>query len=281
MQETAAAARIDHMAGGGEPSSMWALGDYHRFATDLVWGLGADLVEAAEIRRGQRVLDVAAGTGNVATRAAEAGADVVASDITVESLVAGRRAAEAAGLAIDWVEADAQELPFADGEFDAVLSAVGAMFAPDHRRTASELLRVCRPGGTIALISFTPEGLAAEFFGLFGRYSPPPPADFAPPVLWGDEGHVRDLFGDGAAEIAFSRGELVERLDGDPLAYRDFYKRTFGPVIATYAGLKGEPARIAALDEEFLDFCERSNRGAAGGPVEYGYEYLLVVARRA
>ena len=137
---------------------MWALGDYHRFATQLVWEVGPVVVEAAGIRPGMRVLDVAAGTGNVAVRAAEAGADVVASDLTPENLAAGRAAAEARGIELDWVEADAEALPFADGAFDAVTSAFGVMFAPDHRAAARELLRVCRPGGTIALASFAPDG---------------------------------------------------------------------------------------------------------------------------
>lgn len=280
MTEAAAAARIDEVA-RGEAAAMWALGDYHRFATELVWDLGAELVAAAGVDPGDRVLDVAAGSGNVATRAAAAGARVVASDITRESLDAGRAAAEEAGLEIDWVEADAQALPFADGEFDVVLSAVGAMFAPDHGRTAAEMARVCRPGGTIAMINFTPEGLAAEFFGLFGRFSPPPPENFTPPVLWGSEEHVRALFGGLADDLEFKRGELVERLDGDPLAYREYYKRWFGPVIATYAGLAGEPQRMEALDREFLEFVTRANRGEPDGPVECRYEYLVLVARRA
>src|SRR5919109_821451 len=142
----------------------WALGDYHRFAKETVWERGAELVEACGIRAVQRVLDVAAGTGNTAIRAAEAGADVVASDLTPENFDAGRSEARARGVELEWVEADAQALPFADGEFDVVTSCLGAMFAPDHRKVADELLRVCRPGGTIGMINFTPEGLGGEFF---------------------------------------------------------------------------------------------------------------------
>ncbi len=126
---------------------------------------------------GQRVLDVAAGSGNVAIRAAEAGARVVASDLTPENFEAGRREARARGVELEWVEADAQSLPFQDAEFDVVTSSVGAIFASDHQAVADELLRVCRPGGTIGMINFTPEGLAGEFFELFGRYAPPPPRE--------------------------------------------------------------------------------------------------------
>jgi 2-polyprenyl-3-methyl-5-hydroxy-6-metoxy-1,4-benzoquinol methylase len=123
----------------------WALGDYHRFAKQTVWELGEVLVRACRISTGQRVLDIAAGTGNTAIRAAEAGAEVVASDLT--NFEAGRREAEAHGVELEWVEADAEALPFADGEFDVVTSSFGAIFAPDHRAVADEMLRVCRPGG--------------------------------------------------------------------------------------------------------------------------------------
>ena len=144
----------------------WAAGDYHRFASDLVWDLGAELVSACGIRPGDRVLDVAAGSGNVALRAAAAGAAVVASDLTPENFAAGRRAAQRSGLAIDWVQADAEDLPFADAEFDVVTSSVGAMWAPDHQLVADELVRVCRPGGTIGMINFAADGLLAGFLSL-------------------------------------------------------------------------------------------------------------------
>ena len=247
---------------------MWALGDYHTFATEMIWGLGPELVAACNVAPGQRVLDVAAGSGNVALRAAEAGADVVALDITPESLEAGRAEADKHGLVVDWVEGDAQALPFADGEFDVVASAVGAIFAPDHRAVAAGLLRVCRPGGTIGMLNFTPEGLAADFFGVFGE--PPSPA----PVLWGSEEYVRELLGDGVSELWMSRHVLVERHAGGPEGYVAFYKRTFGPIVAAYAAA----ADPAALDRDFLDFARRANRATRGA--EYHYEYLRVVATR-
>ena len=258
--------------------TIWALGDYHRFSTEQMWGAGAALVAAAGIGAGQRVLDVAAGTGNVAIQAAEAGASVVASDLEPAHFEPGAREARARGVELEWVQADAQALPFADGEFDVVTSAFGAMFAPDHARVASELLRVCRPGGTIALASFTPDGLGGEFFGVLGPYLPPPPAGALPPLLWGTEEHVRELLGDRVEALDLRRETYVERA-ADPHAYRELYKATFGPVIAAYAALDGEPERHAALDRDFLEFATSANRGAPGGPAEYPYEYLRVLAR--
>ena len=146
--------------------AMWALGDYDRFARATVWELGPVLVDACGITRGQHVLDVAAGTGNVAIRAAMAGASVVASDLTPEHFEAGRRAAAWAGTNLEWIEGDAEALPFGDGTFDVVAWSLGAMFAPNHRAVANELLRVCRPGGTIGMMNFTPEGTGGEFFTL-------------------------------------------------------------------------------------------------------------------
>jgi ubiquinone/menaquinone biosynthesis C-methylase UbiE len=251
---------------------MWALGDYHRFATATVWPLGPELVAACGIAPGQRVLDVAAGTGNVAIRAAEVGAQVVACDLTPENFDAGRAEARERGVDLDWVQADAQALPFADGEFDVVTSSFGAIFAPDHRATASEMLRVCRPGGTIGMLNFRPEGAAAEFFSLLAGYAPP--SSGPSPVLWGDEQHVRELFGD---TVQTTRGRYVERVDGGPAGYRELFNTTFGPVIAIRSGL--DPERAAALDRDFLDFATRWNEGSPGGAAEIPYEYLLVLVR--
>jgi ubiquinone/menaquinone biosynthesis C-methylase UbiE len=260
--------------------TMWALGDYNRFATELDSQLGRDLVEACEIGAGQRVLDVAAGSGNVAIRAAEAGADVVASDITVENMWAGEREASKRGVELEWVEGDAQALPFGDGEFDFVTSSAGAMFAPDQQAVADELLRVCRPGGTIGMANFTPNGLAAEFFGVLGPYLPPPPPDAASPLLWGNEAHVRELFGDRASSFEASERELLETVPGPPVEYCQFYKQTFGPVIAAFASAEDDPERSAALDREFLEFATGANAGPPEGPTELHFEYLLVLARK-
>jgi ubiquinone/menaquinone biosynthesis C-methylase UbiE len=295
LVEVAALARIDElggrMAGGQEAATdtersdkgaeraMWALGDYHRFAKATVWELGPVLVTACGVAPGQRVLDVATGTGNVAIRAAEAGADVVASDLTPEHFEAGRGEARARGVELEWVAADAEALPFGDGEFDVVTSSLGAIFAPDHQAVANELLRVCRPGGTIGMINFTPEGLAGDFFGCLARFAPPPPEGTQPPLLWGSERHVRELFGDGVGSIELTRGSYVERA-ASPQAYVDLFRETFGPIIALRSALVDESARATALDRAFLELAVRANGGEPGGPAEYRYEYLLVVARK-
>jgi ubiquinone/menaquinone biosynthesis C-methylase UbiE len=258
-------------------TTVWALGDYHRFATETVWGLGPELVAACGVAPGQRVLDVAAGSGNVAIRAAEVGAAVVASDLTPENLEAGRREARARGLELEWVEADAAALPFTDAAFDVVPSSFGAIFAPDHQAVADELVRVCRPGGTIGMLNFTPEGLAADFFGLFARYAPPEPDGAPGPLPWGSEEHVRELFDDRLVSLELTRRHYVERSPGDAAAYCEFFKTTFGPVIGLYASLADQPERLAALDRDFLEFAARADEGPPGGPAEYAYEYLLVV----
>ena len=260
--------------------AMWALGDYKRFATELDSQLGRDLVEACGIGADQRVLDVAAGSGNVAIRAAEAGAEVVASDITVENMKAGERDASQRGVELAWVEGDAQALPFGDGEFDVVTSSAGAMFAPDQQAVADELLRVCRPDGTIGMANFTPDGLAADFFGVLAPYLPPPPSEAPSPLLWGDEAHVRRLFGDRVSSLETSKRELVETVPGPPVDYCDFYRQTFGPVVAAFAGVEDQPERSADLEREFLDFVERANGGPPDGPTELRFEYLLVLARK-
>jgi ubiquinone/menaquinone biosynthesis C-methylase UbiE len=257
---------------------MWALGDYHAFAKATVWSLGPELVAACGVRAGQRVLDVAAGSGNVAIRAAEGGASVVASDLTPENLDAGRREALARGLEFEWVEADAEALPFADGSFDVVTSSFGAIFAPDHVAVVDELVRVARPGGTIGMINFRPEGLAAEFFAMVASLAPPPPGALSP-LLWGSEPHVRELFGDRVASLTMTRRSYTETSPDGPAGYRDLFKTRFGPIVALYAGLADEPERLAELDSLLLDFAARENRGAPGGPAEYPYDYLLVVAR--
>jgi ubiquinone/menaquinone biosynthesis C-methylase UbiE len=258
---------------------MWALGDYHRFATETVWQIGPVLVKACGIGPGQRVLDVACGTGNTAIRAAEAGAQVVASDLTPEHFDAGRRAAAAHGVELDWIEADAESLPFPDESFDAVTSSFGAIFAPDHAAVARELTRVCRPGGVVGMTTFRPEGLAAEFFELLGRYLPPAPPHALPPLLWGDEAHVRALFSDRVASLEFHRARYVERSAG-PETYRKLFETAFGPVIAVRNILATDRERLAAFDREFRDFTTRGNRGTAGDQAEYPYDYLLLVARR-
>jgi len=258
---------------------MWALGDYHRFALATVWQLGPVLVEACHITPGQRVLDVAAGTGNVAIRAAKAGARVVACDLTPSHFEAGRHAAATEGVEIEWREADAEALPFADGDFDVVTSCFGAMFAPDHQAVARELVRVCRPAGVIGLLSFTADGISGEFFKLLGEYAPPPPAGALPPVLWGQEAHVRELLGDHLASIEMTRRTYVETA-ASAHEYCDLFRKAFGPLVAIRGALAGDPERLAALDRGFETFVARSNRAASPDRVEIPYDYLQVIGRK-
>jgi ubiquinone/menaquinone biosynthesis C-methylase UbiE len=259
---------------------MWALGDYHRFATATVWPLGPVLVDACGIGPGQGVLDVAAGTGNVAIRAAQAGATVVAADLTPENFDAGRRAARDAGVELEWIEADAMALPFPDAGFDVVTSCFGAMFAPDHRATANELLRVCRPGGVIGMMNFAPVGAAWDFFRVLGEYAPPPPRGALPPLLWGTEDHVRSLFDEGTCALDVTRQEYVEAASS-VREYFDLFRYSFGPMVAIHGALNNEPERSAKLDEAFRRFIKRWNRDTAAGTVRIPYEYLLVIARKA
>jgi SAM-dependent methyltransferase len=245
---------------------MWALGDYHKVATALLWDFGPLLVTACGIGPGQRVLDVAAGTGNVAIRAAEAGADAVASDLTPENFDAGRREASAHGVQLEWVEADAEALPFGDGEFDVVTSAAGAIFAPHHRTVADELLRVCRPGGTIGLIAIVPAGAMRDLFEIFTRYQASPMFGDESPLLWGTEEHVRELFADRVSSLSLERRSF----EPSPLADLEFFKAHHPALVALYRDLADQPRRAAALDRE-LDELERSWRGA-------GQQLLLIVA---
>ena len=266
------------MTTGNAVRSMWALGDYHRFAKATVWGLGPLLVEACGVSAGQHVLDVAAGTGNVAIRAAEAGASVVASDVTPEHFDAGRRAAREAGVTLEWIEGDAASLPFADAEFDAVTSCFGAMFAPGHQAVANELLRVCRRGGVIGMMNFTPDGAGGDFFRLLSAYAPPPPPGARSPLLWGTEDHVRTLFADRSSSLALTRHEYVETASS-AREYFELFRDAFGPMVAIYASLRGQDQRAAELDAAFLQFIARWNRGT-GERVQIPYQYLLVIGRK-
>ena len=255
--------------------AMWASGDYPAVADQVIPALGPALVKACGITRGQRVLDVAAGSGNAAVPAALAGAQVVASDLTPELFDAGRRFASRHGVELDWQQGDAEALSFADAEFDAVISCVGVMFAPHHQSAANELVRVCRPGGTIGLISWTPAGFIGQMFATMKPYAPPPPGA-QPPPLWGDPEHVRGLLGDRVTDFTTERRTLrVDRFT-DPAAFRDFFKAYYGPTISVFASLADQPDRVAALDHDLTELARRFERGSAG---VMDWEYLLVTAK--
>jgi SAM-dependent methyltransferase len=257
--------------------AMWALGDYHAVATEIIPALGPVLVDAAGITAGDRVLDVAAGAGNVAIPAAATGADVVATDLTPELLDQGRADAARRDVRLDWQVADAEHLPFDDASFDVVTSCVGVMFAPHHQEAADELVRVCRPGGRIGLISWTPNGFIGQMFATMKPYVAPPPPGAQPPPLWGDLEHVRGLLGDRVGEVTASQQLLEVPQLADPVTFREYFKSHYGPTIVAYRGLADDPARTAELDQALLDLAKRF-RTPDGG---IAWEYLLVVATRA
>jgi ubiquinone/menaquinone biosynthesis C-methylase UbiE len=256
--------------------AMWSLGDYHAVATEIIPDLGPVLVEATHIGPQDQVLDVAAGAGNVAIPAAATGARVTASDLTPELLDRGRSDAEAAGISLDWQVADAEHLPFDDASFDAVTSCVGVMFAPHHQAAADELVRVCRPGGRIGLIAWTPTGFIGQMFATMKPYVAPPPPGAEPPPLWGDIEHVRELFGDRVTDVRAGQQLLDAGPLSDPTAFLDYFKSNYGPTIAAYRGLADDLERTAELDRALLDLAERS-RAPEGG---IAWEYLLVVATK-
>ncbi|KWX67236.1 class I SAM-dependent methyltransferase [Mycobacterium sp. NAZ190054] len=258
--------------------ALWASGDYPAVAAELIPALGPRLVEACGIGPGQRVLDVAAGSGNAAIPAAATGATVVASDLTPELFEAGRAIAARRGVELEWAEADAEAMPFADNEFDVVMSCVGAMFAPHHQATADELVRVTRPGGTIGLINWTPEGFIGNLFATMKPYAPPPPPGAGPAPLWGSEDHVRKLFGDKVSELTMQRQTVVMDHCATPLEFREYWKANYGPTIAAYRFNAQDPDRVAALDRDFLAFLEEWNGSDEPGRTAYEAEYLLVTA---
>ena len=258
--------------------AMWALGDYPAVASDVIAELGPELVAASGVRPGDRVLDVAAGTGNAAVPAALTGARVVASDLTPELFVKGREFAARHEVEIEWEEADAENLPYGDGAFDVVLSCVGVMFAPHHQRAADELVRVCRPGGTVGVLCWTPTGFIGEMFKVMKPYAPPPPPGAQPAPLWGEEGHVRDLLGDRVSDLIARRQELTVEGFPTPEAWLRWWKTVYGPTIAVYRGIADDPERVAELDHDLTALIARFDRGTAGLVMDW--EYLIITARK-
>lgn len=256
--------------------ALWALGDYPSIASTVIPTLGVVVTEAARIEPGDDVLDVAAGSGNASLPAALAGARVIASDLTPEMFEAGKTAAAAAGVEIDWQEADAERLPYAEAFFDVVVSCVGVMFAPHHEVAAAEMLRVLRPGGRIALIAWTPEGFVGRMLGVLKPYAAPPPPGAQPPPLWGRPEHVAELFGDRVTDLSFHRDQAVVDCFTDGAAFRDFFKTRYGPTVATYRRVAGDPEAVRALDDGLAALGD----AALGGGTAMQWEYLLTTAVR-
>lgn len=258
--------------------AMWASGDYPSMVETFLLPLGPRLVEACGVGAGMKVLDVAAGTGNASIPAAERGARVTASDLTPELLDAGRRQAESQGLELEWVTADAESLPFEDGSFDVVMSSIGAMFAPHHQAVADELVRVCRPGGTIGMLNWTPEGMIGALFRTMGPFAPPPPPGAQPPPLWGGEDHLRELFGDRVDWRMLERDDLEVTAFEHPRDYGEHFKARYGPTIVARANAVKD-GREAEFDAAVDGFCDEWNLGTAED-ARFEQEYLVAVGTR-
>jgi SAM-dependent methyltransferase len=257
---------------------MWGKGDYPLMVDTFLLPIGQTLVDGAAIGAGARVLDVAAGTGNASVPAAQRGARVTASDLTPELLAAGARRPDAQGLDIEWVEADAEHLPFEDGVYDVVMSAIGVMFAPHHQAAADELVRVCRPGGTVALLSWTPEGMLGDLFRTMKPFAAPPPPGAQPPPLWGSEEHLAGLFGNRVEFHTLQRDRLEITAFPRARDYGEHFKAYYGPTIAVRANAEKD-GRAEEFDAALDAFCDKWNLGTADQG-RFEKEYLLAVGTR-
>jgi ubiquinone/menaquinone biosynthesis C-methylase UbiE len=252
----------------------WADGDYGVVAATIPL-IAERLCEAADLRAGQRVLDVATGTGNTAIAAARRWCDVTGVDYVVELLDRARERAAAERLDVEFLYGDAEDLPFPDASFDAVLSTVGVMFAPNQQKAADELVRVCRPGGRIALANWTRDGFVGNQFRLTSRFVPPPPS-LEPPTLWGSEEHVRELFRDRVTSLVSTRREFVFRYRSAShwlSTFRTFY----GPTKRAFEALDEE--RQQEYERELRDLLARFNCSGDGSLVVPG-EYLEIVGTK-
>lgn len=252
--------------------AIWSAGDYDAVA-ELFWDVGAVVAQAAAIEPGLKVLDVATGTGNAAIRAAEAGSEVVGLDITPELFDDARRREALAGVQVQWIEGDAEALPFEDESFDRVLSTFGVMFAGRHDVAAAELVRCCRPGGTIVLASWTADSFVGRIFETVAGHVPEA-RDAQSPALWGREGYVRTILG-GQLLLAFERRSVDLVLEA-PVGEQQSFADAFGPMILAKRMLDAE--RYDALADELQTLAEAADVG--DGEVRIPSEYLLVVGAR-
>ena len=274
LRQASTPVNIDFSALKQRQQATWASGDFAIIGTTLQI-VGEALAEAADVRAGERVLDVAAGNGNATLAAARRFAHVTSTDYVPHLLEKGAGRARAEGLDILFQVADAEALPFADGSFDVALSSFGVMFAPEHRRAARELLRVVRSGGRIGLANWTPEGFLGDLFRLIAGYAPPPPG-VQSPMLWGSEPHIVELFGPEAADIRATRRDFNFRYRS-PAHWIEVFRNYYGPTHKVYAAL--DPVRQTALTQDICALLERLNVGGPASLVVPG-EYLEVVITR-
>lgn len=253
----------------------WASGDYHAVAARIVL-VAEQLCDAADLRAGSRVLDVATGSGNAAIAAARLGCEVVGVDYVPELLERARARTAAEGLDVELLEGDAEALPFPDASFDAVTSVFGAMFAPDHRRTAGELLRVTAPSGTIALAAWTPDSFIGELFRTVAAHVPPP-AGVPSPMLWGTQGHLSELLGDGIASLHVRERTFTFRYRSAE-EFVDFFRRWYGPTLKAFAAL--DDSARDALQHDLVALAQRFDRLDEDGAIAIPSTYAEAVARR-
>jgi ubiquinone/menaquinone biosynthesis C-methylase UbiE len=273
MNQTIEAATPDFAAIKERQQQTWASGDFSVVAARIM-PIAEQLVDNADLRAGWHVLDVATGSANGAIAAARLGCTVVGIDYVPELLERGRTRAAAEGLAIELIEGDAEALPFADESFDAVTSVFGSMFAPNHQQTANELLRVSKPGGTIALASWTPDGFIGELFKTVASYVPPP-AGVQSPLLWATERHLRHLFGGGITSL-----EVKERI----FTYRfpsaedfvAFFRTWYGPTVKAFAALDEKTGD--ALERDLVALAQRYDRLDGDDAVAIPAAYTEAVA---
>lgn len=257
--------------------ALWTSGDYPTVAERLA-PASRHVLEVLEIGPGDELLDVGCGTGNAAVPAAELGASVTGLDITPELLDKARARAEESGVEVRWVEGDAQGLPFDEESFDVVISVFGCMFAPDHRATAEEIVRVLRPGGRFGVTAWTPEGAMGRMFTITSSHMPAPPEDFDPPILWGDPGHVSSLFDGTGAKVEFERPAV--RIESDSLdAAMAEVEETVPPVVAVRSFLEPQ-GKWPALRSELRAMYAELAGGGGDGAVAYDAEYLLTLGRK-
>jgi ubiquinone/menaquinone biosynthesis C-methylase UbiE len=258
----------------GRQQMAWASGDYAVIGTTLQI-VGESLAEACDLNWDEEVLDVAAGNGNATLAAARRGCKVTSTDYVTTLLDRGAERARAERLDVKFQVADAEALPFGDASFDAVLSTFGVMFAPDQIAAASEMARVCRPGGRIGLANWTPDGFVGQMFKAIGRQLPPP-AGAQPPSLWGVEAHLRSLFGEHAAAIKLTPRVFNFRYRS-AAHFIDIFRTWYGPVHKAFAALPADKA--AALENDLTELLNRTNRAGAGTLVVPS-EYLEIVVTR-
>src|SRR5262245_22185788 len=256
----------------------WDAGDYAEVAERLVMPLGPVAVDAAAIHAGDEVLDVAAGTGNASIPAAATGATVIGLDIAPGLLETGRSRAAKAGVSVEFVEGDAEALPYPDASFDVVISTLGVQFAPHHETTAAEMARVLRSGGRMALCNWTPQGYIGRFFATLSPYMPAPPAGVSPPPKWGDPDHVTALFEGTGITLSFAR-RTVDFRDRSPESFVDFMATCYGPLVKARELLSAD-GRWEDLRADLIALSASMDEGTAGA-FRTPSEYLVVTGRKA